>query len=77
VHESDGQNGVNPKSRGSAADLLIGRSLTPGAPERALTRLLIFLRASEAHHGADQRGMVWEPVRDLIIAPTVGLGPLP
>jgi hypothetical protein len=44
----------------------------PEGARAALARLLIFLRASEAHHAADQRGMVWEPVRDLIIAPTVG-----
>jgi hypothetical protein len=56
--------------------------LTAGLPDpdgarTALERLLVFRRATEAHHASDQRGMVWEPVRDLIVAPTVGLGPLP
>ncbi len=67
-----------------AADVrrALERDLTRGLPDpdgarAALDRLLVFLRASEAHHAADQRGMVWEPVRDLIVAPTVGLGRLP
>lgn len=57
-------------------DLVAGLPDAEGA-RAALARLLLLLRAIEAHHAADQRGMVWERVRDLVVAPTVGLGPLP
>lgn len=49
----------------------------PEGARNALASLLVLLRASEAHHASDQRGMVWEAVRDRIVAPTVGLTALP
>jgi ectoine hydroxylase-related dioxygenase (phytanoyl-CoA dioxygenase family) len=45
----------------------------PDGATRALQRVLVFLQASERHRAADQRGMVWEQVRELIVAPVIGL----
>lgn len=45
----------------------------PSDARTALLRLLLYLLAGARHHASDQRGMVWESVRDLIVAPTVGL----
>jgi hypothetical protein len=53
---------------------LAERLPNPDVAEAALERLLVFLKASAAHHASDQRGMVWEAVRDAVIAPVIGLG---
>ena len=52
---------------------LVAELPDPEGARAALCRLLVFLRASAQHQAADQRGMVWEDVRDLVVAPVVGL----
>lgn len=42
----------------------------PRDANRALERLLLHLRAVRSHHAADQRGMVWDAVRDAVVLPT-------
>lgn len=39
----------------------------------ALVRVLIYWQANACHHATDQRGMVWDQIRDFVVAPTVGL----
>ena len=52
---------------------LVGRLPKPAEARRALERLLLYHRAWNAHVSSEQRGMVWEAVRDLVIAPVIGL----
>ena len=51
---------------------LLQRLPDPDAARRALERLLLYHRAWSAHGTSAQRGMVWEEVRDLVIAPVLG-----
>lgn len=44
----------------------------PRQARSALMRLQILWKARERHHASDERGMVWDAVRDFVVAPVSG-----
>jgi hypothetical protein len=46
----------------------------PAEARAALHRLYLLLSVGPWHHGADQRGMVWDAVRDAVVLPAQALG---
>ncbi len=49
----------------------------PAEARAALRRLHLLLSAGPSHHGADQRGMVWDAIRELVVSPCARRSPGP